>query len=143
MTQQPETIDTCASYTVQPGDSLSLIAMKAYGDATKWQWIYDWPTNKQIIGDNPDLIQPEQNLYIPHSDPIIPGTSYTVQVGDTLQSISEYAYCDTKYWQSIWVNNENILGPVGFYPDAIQLNPGQLLFIPADVPGHGGGGGHI
>lgn len=67
MTQHPGTIATCACYTVQPGDSLWLIAEQAYGDGTKWQWIYDH--NKNVIGDNPDDIQPEQVLFIPQ----IPG----------------------------------------------------------------------
>jgi nucleoid-associated protein YgaU len=67
MTQQPGTIPTCTDYTVQSGDSLWLIAEKAYGDGTKWQWIYDH--NKNAIGDNPDLIHPGLELFIPH----IPG----------------------------------------------------------------------
>jgi nucleoid-associated protein YgaU len=136
MTQQPGTIATCAWYTVQPGDSLWLIAEQAYGDGTTWQWIYDH--NKRVIGDNPDLIQPGQDLFIPHSDPITQYANYTVQTGDTLRSISERAYCDAKYWDGIWVANESVLGVIGLNPDDIQLKPGQVLFIP-NVPGHGGG----
>jgi nucleoid-associated protein YgaU len=139
MTQQPETIATCATYIVQPGDSLWLIAEQAYGDGSKWHWIYDLPENQQVIGDDPDLIQPGLNLFIPHPDPIIPGANYTVQIGDTLRSISGRAYCDAKYWDGIWVVNESVLGPVGLDPDDIELQPGQVLIIPQDVPGHGGG----
>lgn len=135
MNQQQETIPTCASYTVQPGDSLSLIAMKAYGDATKWEWIYDH--NMKVIGDNPDLLQPGESLFIPHPDPITQYANYIVQTGDTLQSISERAYCDAKYWDVIWWANQRI---IGINPD--NINPGLDLFIPI-LPGHGGGGGHI
>jgi nucleoid-associated protein YgaU len=131
MTQQPGTIATCATYIVQPGDSLSLIAMKAYGDVTKWQWIYDY--NKEVIGDNPDLLQPGQRLFIPHSDPITQYANYIVQTSDTLQSIAERAYCDAKYWDVIWWANQRVIGR---NPDDIQ--PGQDLFIPY-IPGHGGG----
>jgi len=123
MTQQSGTIATCATYTVQSGDSLSLIAMKAYGDATKWQWIYDY--NKKVIGNNPDLIQPGQDLFIPHSDPITQYENYTVQTGDTLQSIAERAYCDAKFWDGIWLANQRV---IGLNPDNVQ--PGQVLFIP-------------
>jgi nucleoid-associated protein YgaU len=142
MTQQPGTIATCASYIVQPGDSLWLIAELAYGDGTKWHWIYDWPQNQDVIADNPDLIQPGQDLFIPRPDQIIPGTYYTVQTGDTLRSISERAYCDDKYWDGIWIANESVLGEVGLDPDDIELQPGQVLVIPEVPPGHGGGHVH-
>lgn len=140
MSQQRGTIDTCDWYTVQPGDSLWLIAEQAYGDGTKWQWIYDLPQNHKVIGDNPDLIQPGQKLFIPHPNPITRKAYYTVQTGDTLQSISERAYCNAKYWQGIWADNENVLGPVDIHHDGIQLQPGQDLFIAEDPPG--GGIGH-
>ena len=50
------------SYTVVAGDSLSKIAKREYGDASKWRQIYQ--ANKDVI-DNPDLIEPGQNLIIP------------------------------------------------------------------------------
>lgn len=135
MTQQAGTIATCTTYTIQSGDTLQSIAERAYGDSTKWQWIYDF--NRQVIGGNPDLIQPGQELFIPHSDPITQYANYTIQSGDTLQSIAERAYCDYKLWDVIWWANQRV---IGLNPDLIQ--PGQVLFIP-HVPGHGGGGGHI
>ncbi|HUP92319.1 MAG TPA: LysM peptidoglycan-binding domain-containing protein [Solimonas sp.] len=48
--------------TVAPGDSLSKIAKREYGDAGKWQQIYD--ANRDQI-KNPDLIHPGQKLKIP------------------------------------------------------------------------------
>jgi nucleoid-associated protein YgaU len=52
-----------SSYVVKSGDSLSRIAKRLYGDAKKWPRIYE--ANKDLIGKNPDLIQPGQNLVIP------------------------------------------------------------------------------
>jgi nucleoid-associated protein YgaU len=50
-------------YTVQPGDSLSGIARRFYGDPNRWREIYD--ANRQVIGNDPDLILPGQVFQIP------------------------------------------------------------------------------
>ena len=49
-------------YTVSPGDSLSKIAKRFYGDANRWQKIFE--ANRDRI-ENPDLIQPGWKLKIP------------------------------------------------------------------------------
>jgi uncharacterized protein YidB (DUF937 family) len=49
-------------YTVTPGDSLSKIAKRFYGDGNRWQKIFD--ANRDQIKD-PDLIRPGQKLKIP------------------------------------------------------------------------------
>src|SRR5437764_15398878 len=49
-------------YTVQPGDNLSKIAGEAYGDQSLWQYIYI--ANTEVIGPNPNLIQPGIVLYL-------------------------------------------------------------------------------
>lgn len=49
-------------YTIQPGDSLSKIAKRFYGNAGDWQRIYQ--ANKDTI-KNPDLIHPGQKIIIP------------------------------------------------------------------------------
>ena len=46
-------------YVVQPGDNLSVIAKKFN---TTWQKIYE--DNKEVIGNDPDIIQPNQRLVI-------------------------------------------------------------------------------
>ncbi len=51
------------SYTVVKGDCLWTIAKRFYGDGKKYKYIYE--TNKNIIGDNPNLIYPGQILTIP------------------------------------------------------------------------------
>lgn len=45
------------------GDTLSGIAKKYYDDAGKYLAIYE--ANKELIGDNPNLIQPGMELVIP------------------------------------------------------------------------------
>ena len=52
------------TYTVVTGDSLSKIAKRTYGDATRWRAIYE--LNKDII-KNPDLIFPGQVLTLPEA----------------------------------------------------------------------------
>ena len=49
-------------YTIQPGDSLSKIARKYYGNAADWQKIYQ--ANKDKIKD-PNMIYPGQKIIIP------------------------------------------------------------------------------
>jgi nucleoid-associated protein YgaU len=50
------------SYTVKSGDTLSEIAKREYGDAGQWRRIFE--ANRDQI-DNPDLIQPGQELKMP------------------------------------------------------------------------------
>ena len=48
-------------YVVKPGDNLTVIAKKICHNSN-WQKIYD--QNKDVIGDDPDLIFPGQVLHI-------------------------------------------------------------------------------
>jgi nucleoid-associated protein YgaU len=50
------------TYTVVAGDSLSKIAKREYGDASKWPRIFE--ANRDKI-QNPDLIHPGQVLNLP------------------------------------------------------------------------------
>jgi nucleoid-associated protein YgaU len=49
-------------YTVVPGDSLSKISQRFYGDGKRWRKIFE--ANRDQISD-PDLIRPGQKLKIP------------------------------------------------------------------------------
>jgi nucleoid-associated protein YgaU len=61
----PEPVATNGSgktYVVVNGDSLSKIAKREYGDASKWRRIYE--ANQDLIKD-PDLIYRGQELKVP------------------------------------------------------------------------------
>lgn len=57
-----EAAAAAAKYTVQPGDTLSAIALEHLGSANAWKKIYE--ANKDVI-KNPSLIYPGQELTIP------------------------------------------------------------------------------
>jgi nucleoid-associated protein YgaU len=61
-TAQGESVEVYESYEVKPGDSLSKIAKKVYGDAADWKRIFE--ANQDLIKD-PDKIFPGQKLKIP------------------------------------------------------------------------------
>ncbi|HMJ84884.1 MAG TPA: LysM peptidoglycan-binding domain-containing protein [Vicinamibacterales bacterium] len=60
--QPTDTIGSAKTYVVVEGDSLSRIAKREYGDASKWRTLYE--ANKDLIKD-PDLIYPGQTLKVP------------------------------------------------------------------------------
>lgn len=60
---QPNSDKNERFYIVQPGDWLSKIAEKYYGDPMKYKIIHQ--ANLRIIGPNPDIIKPGQRLVIP------------------------------------------------------------------------------
>src|SRR5579859_2041362 len=117
-----------SNYTVQPGDTLSSIAQQAYGDGNLWQKIYD--ANKQVIGVDPNDIQPGQVIFIPVLTPApTPGSHYTVQPGDSLFSIAQRAYGDGNLWQKIYDANKQVIGV-----DPNDIQPGEVLYIPPVAP---------
>lgn len=56
-----------SNYTVQANDTLSSIALQAYGNANAWQKIYD--ANKQVIGNDPNLLHAGEVIFIPSALP--------------------------------------------------------------------------
>jgi nucleoid-associated protein YgaU len=59
----PQTLTTNQSYTIQAGDSLWLIAERELDNPYRWTEIY--VLNRDLIGNNPDLIYPETKLRLP------------------------------------------------------------------------------
>ena len=55
-------------HIVQPGENLSLIARKYYGAENEVHWITLYNFNREVIGDNPDLIPVGMELKIPEID---------------------------------------------------------------------------
>jgi LysM repeat protein len=60
-------------YTVQPGDTLSSIAQRFYGNPADWPWLYQ--ANTSVIA-NPNAIYPGQVLNVPYG-PSAPSTTST------------------------------------------------------------------
>lgn len=54
-----------SEHTVIAGDTLSKIAQKYYGSGERENWMAIYEANKEVIGDNPSLIQVGQVLKIP------------------------------------------------------------------------------
>ena len=71
------------SYTVQPGDTLSSIAQRFYGNSADWRWIFD--ANESVI-HNPNLIYVGQVLTIPDgpADPATTASATTLAASSSL-----------------------------------------------------------
>ncbi len=54
-----------ARYSVRKGDSLWKITVNRYGRKVAWQKVYQ--LNRGVVGSNPHLIYPRQNLRLPSS----------------------------------------------------------------------------
>lgn len=61
-TEPTDLVDDIQHYTVQPGDTLSLIAKQLYGDVALWRVIFE--ANRNALG-SPAQVQPGQVLQIP------------------------------------------------------------------------------
>ena len=52
-------------HTVAADETLSHIALKYYGSAAKEKWMIIYEANKELIGDNPNIIRRGMELFIP------------------------------------------------------------------------------
>jgi len=126
------------SYTVRSGDCLWTIAIQMYGDGTFWTAIYE--ANKPTIGNNPNLIYPNQVFTIPPKParpPVVtpssnannaarPGLSYTIVRGDTLSGIAFAAYGNANRWPDIYRANAGVIGG-----NPHLIFPGTVLVLPS------------
>lgn len=69
--------EACSEYSVQRGDSLSVIARAAYG-SINFQMI--WDANRTVIGSNPNAITVGMPLVLPCADGSLPGAQQTTAV---------------------------------------------------------------
>lgn len=111
-------------YTVKAGDTLSALALTAYGSAADWPDI--WHANPSV--QNPDLIYPGQVLVIPEKPgPLQTFRRYTVKAGDTLWGIAQAAYGSGAQWWRIYDANREAVDAGGGPGD---IHPGLELVIP-------------
>jgi len=114
------------SYTIQKGDNLWNLAKDHLGDGNRWNEIY--ALNKDLIGNNPNLIHTGANLNMPGAGSEIAhsasASSYTVQPGDNLWNVSKKLFGEGKNWGDIYSMNKDVIGS---NPGLIQ--PGQQLQI--------------
>ena len=52
-------------HIVQPGENLTVIARVYYGPDHASHWITLYNFNRELIGENPDIVQPGMELKIP------------------------------------------------------------------------------
>jgi nucleoid-associated protein YgaU len=126
-------------YTVKPGDNLYSIARKMYGDSSKWKLIFN--ANRELIKDK-NNIRRGWVLTIPPAGakavavapapkrsprPVQVAYSYTVQPGDTFESIAEKVLKDRGKARTIKLLNRERIASL---PDPDKLPPGFILEVP-------------
>ncbi len=124
------------TYIIQPGDTLSSIAKKFYGDESKWHVIgeenFVEPLSLQV---GQELRIPAMAVAIKSEQEVIPLPEgvriHVVKAGDSLSSISEVYYKgDPTQWRKIYNFNRDLIGK---NPNAIKA--GMELRIPPPVSG--------
>ncbi len=118
-------------YMIRHNDYLYKIAIDEYGDPDEWRRIYDW--NRELIGDDPNLIYPYNELELrkPENEITRWEYDYTIHVvgeGETLWSIAGEEYGDEIAWIVIFWDNEETLNS-----NKNRLEPGMELRIRTDL----------
>jgi LysM repeat protein len=104
-------------YVVQPGDTLSSIAV-AHAVRGGWQALYT--ANRRVIGPDPDVIHPGTVLVLPGQ---VTPVRYTVRTGDTLSRIAaEFAIPGG--WAALYAANRRVIGS-----DPNIIHPGTVLTL--------------
>jgi nucleoid-associated protein YgaU len=81
-------------YQVQPGDTLSGIALWWYGNGNEPYWRRIWLASRHVIGSDPDQIQPGMWIRLPYW-----GFWCHIVEGDTLFQLAEWLYGEgNAYW---------------------------------------------
>ena len=118
-------------YMIRHNDYLVKIATNEYGNPNEWRRIYDW--NRELVGDDPNLIYPYHELELrkPEDEIIRWDYDYTIHVveqGETLWTIAGDRYGDEIAWIVIFWDNEETLGS-----NAGWLKPGMELRIRTEL----------
>jgi nucleoid-associated protein YgaU len=133
----PSTNRAGKTITVQGGDTLSELASKHLGSATRWQELLDANSDKL---DGPQSLQVGMKLRLPGSTTSTQarantsdrsskashtGKTYTVRPGDNLTEIAEKTLGDGDRWRDVFQANRDKL------KSADRLVVGQKLRIPS------------
>jgi nucleoid-associated protein YgaU len=111
---EPLEEDVWVKYMIQPNDYLTKIALQEYGVVTMWREIWDW--NVEVIGDDPDLIYPYEELSLKKDATDVEEVAvyeyeaYTVQEGESLWCISKKLYGNSYAWIVLLRDNMETLG---------------------------------
>jgi len=124
------------TYTVQPGDNLSLIADKLYNDESRWVDISqanpEVDPTKLKIGQVLQL--PDDTFTLSQEEPAPKGPgqvqTYNIQPGDNLSTVAEDFYKDPTLWRVIYNFNRE---KIGDNPNAIQV--GMEIEVPPQLSG--------
>lgn len=120
--------DGAKVHVVVKGDTLTKLAVKYYGDASKWAHIFH--ANTPPLHSDPNSLVVGWKLTIPKvvdSKPSTATKTYTVKRGDTLYDITKDQTGDASLdnWKPLYEANKDV---VGSDPDLIF--PGQVLSLP-------------
>lgn len=116
-------------YMIQPNDYLMKIALEEYGVVSMWREIWDW--NKDVVGDNPDLIYSYQELDLLKEGTVqekISYEDYTVKEGQTLWCIAKNLYGNSYAWVVLLRDNMDVVGE-----DYNLLTPGTVLKVRTEL----------
>ncbi|MFO7895948.1 MAG: LysM peptidoglycan-binding domain-containing protein, partial [Candidatus Cloacimonadales bacterium] len=114
---QHDPIKTKYLHEVKKGDTLWRISQRedVFGDAAKWTQLYN--VNGMIIS-KPDLIYPEQLIYIENNSPYDELIEYTIKKGDNLWNIAYGSVLDLQERRLMIISNQDKFpNPNLIYPD--------------------------
>lgn len=120
-------------YTVQRrdlGEGLLGIARRFYNDPRFWPTLYQ--VNRAVIGENPSLLRPGQQLLLPDLIPegrdVKRSHLYLVELRDLergLPGVAERLWGDAARWRELYALNRGVIGD-----DPRAIVPGQWLVLP-------------
>lgn len=128
---EPLEEDVWVKYMIQPNDYLTKIALQEYGVVTMWREIWDW--NVEVIGDDPDLIYPFEELSLKKDAADVEEKTYefeeyTVKEDENLWCISKKLYGNSYAWIVLLRDNMETLGN-----DYNSITAGMVLKVRTEL----------
>jgi nucleoid-associated protein YgaU len=114
-------------HVVQPGDTLSGIALRELGSASLWPTIY-YANRDQLV--NPNWLRVGTVLKIPRTSAAMAAAGarvHVVQPGDTLWAIAKQHLGNPTHWPKVYAVNRHIIR------NPWLIYPGQRVILPVRV----------